>query len=333
MNINAICQRHPQLENFLLQLPTLTRRHWKSLSVPELKALAYIIGYEQPTRWHQSLPIWNELLKRVPDSSALWNDLGVLYAKNNRRRQSLKCYVSGLKIDPNDGAILENIGYHYQKIGEFDMAMKMYQQGANVGDIGCICKLAELYINQGQVTRALALLKPYEHHPDALKVLAKLAEKDQNWEKAIEIYQELTINDPTQAFNYHQQIGFHAATLNDFDLAKYHYTRSLDLQPTSAITWYNLAMLYRSQSASHPKINTCLSMAYAIDPTDADVLSIWADWHRATNQPLKAMELISLALQLDSNDAFNWSVFIHCVDTMASIGHPSLNVWKQVHQY
>jgi tetratricopeptide (TPR) repeat protein len=69
---------------------------------------------------------YKEYIRRNPDRTAGYNDLGTLYFRAGRHGDAASCFRSAAEIDPNDPLSLYNYANALEELGEFGEAIQNY---------------------------------------------------------------------------------------------------------------------------------------------------------------------------------------------------------------
>ena len=108
-------------------------------------------------QYAEAVPIYQELLKKDPHDSSLWNYLGIAYHQQGMLSQALKSYEHASKVSKTNGDAWNNIGTVYYQELKYGKAVRSYRKA-----IQTVPDNAVFYSNLG-----MAYLD-YKHFPDAL---------------------------------------------------------------------------------------------------------------------------------------------------------------------
>jgi Tfp pilus assembly protein PilF len=70
--------------------------------------------------------------KQAPESSVVWNKIGVAYQMMLNLPQAIRSYQQALKLDPKNGRALNNLGTAYDAMREPGKAERMYREAIRV---------------------------------------------------------------------------------------------------------------------------------------------------------------------------------------------------------
>ena len=69
----------------------------------------------------------NERLKKNPADGRSWNDLGVLYAQQQRYDIARDAFIKAVQADPTQGDFHRNLGLAFSKLGMYDLALAEFE--------------------------------------------------------------------------------------------------------------------------------------------------------------------------------------------------------------
>lgn len=108
-------------------------------------------------QYADAVPVYQDLLKKYPHDSSLWNYLGIAYHQQGMLSQALKSYEHASKVSKTNGDAWNNIGTVYYQQLKYAKAVRSYRKA-----IQTVPDNAVFYSNLG-----MAYLD-YKHFPEAL---------------------------------------------------------------------------------------------------------------------------------------------------------------------
>jgi len=72
--------------------------------------------------------VFNEIIALNPDTTNVYNSLGILYRRQNRHADAVKVYQKAVKIDPRDENIHFNMGRAYLEMGQNYRARECFER-------------------------------------------------------------------------------------------------------------------------------------------------------------------------------------------------------------
>lgn len=130
-------------------------------NIPALTLAAHIMidcdrhGMAQPLLAHAS--------KLDPDSSLIWNNLGLCFWEQHMLEEAEKCYIKAVSRDPNDANALNNLAQLYNSTGQPEKALNCLEKALRVNP-----KIPEAQYNKGIANLMLRRWdegwKGYEHN-------------------------------------------------------------------------------------------------------------------------------------------------------------------------
>jgi hypothetical protein len=106
--------------------------------VPMLLCVFILIFYsfftiKQNIIWQDEITLWENVLKKFPDSVSANNALGNIYARQGNDREALKYLNKAIELKPKFAAAYNNRGIVYAKKGLNDLAIKDFKKSADLG--------------------------------------------------------------------------------------------------------------------------------------------------------------------------------------------------------
>jgi len=124
-----------------------------------------------------------QVLDEFPDDVGAMNDLGYLWADENRRLpQALEMIRKAVEAEPDNGAYRDSLGWALYRLGRWDEAIAELQKAIEKQPDGVVLDhLGDAYLKFHQVEKAR----------DAWIRAAELLRKDKDEEKAKEIEEKI----------------------------------------------------------------------------------------------------------------------------------------------
>ncbi|HOJ13853.1 MAG TPA: tetratricopeptide repeat protein [Deltaproteobacteria bacterium] len=72
--------------------------------------------------------VFNEIIALNPETTNVYNSLGILYRRQNRHADAVKVYQKAVKIDPEDENIHFNMGRAYLEMGQHELARQCFKK-------------------------------------------------------------------------------------------------------------------------------------------------------------------------------------------------------------
>jgi len=80
----------------------------------------------------QAESIFNEIISLNPDTTNVYNSLGIIYRRQSRHADAVKVYRKAVKIDPGDENIHFNMGRAYLEMGETLLAKECFMNALKI---------------------------------------------------------------------------------------------------------------------------------------------------------------------------------------------------------
>lgn len=178
-----------------------------------------IATYKRNLIWEDEITLWEDVTKKSPHKSQPHNNLGVIYATQNKHNDAIREFSIALSLKPDNVETHNNIGNIYASLGFVDKAIAYYQAALELRP-----NFADAHNNIGY------------------------AYCDKGWlDKAIEHYQiALKLNpDYAEAYN---NLGAVYEKKGLLDEAARQYQTALRLNPNDKITRNNLDRILRTKN-------------------------------------------------------------------------------------
>ena len=215
---------------------------------PELvivqRALASALGSQG--KYEQALPLWQDVVRKIPDDPSGWVSLANAHEKLGNFDQAIDGYSQALTLG-EDANIHTYLGLVYlqkkqpeQGLREFAEALKLNPQSSLAhGARG------DAYMQLGDINAAIAAYRQALVLQENIPLRAQLAElltQIGDLGGATQELQEAVQSDPSNAF-YRQQLGGVLSRQGRIDEAMQQYQAILDSDPNHANAWLGLGQI------------------------------------------------------------------------------------------
>ncbi|MCE9615545.1 MAG: tetratricopeptide repeat protein [Lentisphaerae bacterium] len=103
-------------------------RRLPETKVPSSFYLYYGAAYERCGDVSRAEEVFEECLRRYPDTHEVLNYLAYMWAERGEKLDRGLSYINrALKLEPENGAYLDTLGWIYYRLGQFDDALKLIQ--------------------------------------------------------------------------------------------------------------------------------------------------------------------------------------------------------------
>jgi len=235
-----------------------------------------IISYEQVIMMNSNVTV--ELKK-----------LGNLYLKTGRNEQAINIYKKYLEKVPTDQEVAKNVGLALNKNNQHQEAVKYFDLVKNVSpnDVNYLLACGESYYLTGnnkrcqEIYEGLRTIKPpIANIKKVLKILAESYEKDNNIQKAVDIYSEYVLlpgpKDPDIAY----KAGFLQEKVN-LQKAQKIYEENVKNFPNDYRNMLRLGIIYAKDKTTLAKSAQILKRASTIADT---IPAMWLEMAQVYNK-------------------------------------------------
>ncbi|MBS3776482.1 MAG: hypothetical protein KGY70_14900 [Bacteroidales bacterium] len=225
------------------------------------------------------------------------NQYELLYLRNQ-----FDTIAERAKINLNSNSTVTQDYYWYgvalKKQGAINKCINILEEGLqSFPDDTTLNKLlADVYFDAGNYTEAVPILRKCPDDRECRIKLARIHEFNNNYVKAIEIFQELYRNDISNIL-YIRHLGNNYYNLDSISKALFYYKKRLSLNPYDQLIAYKVSRIYRKNKAYQKSIEVC-NPILAKDSTNLRFLKQtgyvyheWKKYNRASNLFSKALAL------------------------------------------
>ncbi len=100
--------------------------------------------------WQSEVSLWEDVVRKSPERSRGYHNLGLAYIKNNEMLKALGAYSKAIALDPYEPSAYTNRGIIYYALGQFERALEDHTK-----TIAFDPGLPNSYVNRGLVYAAL----------------------------------------------------------------------------------------------------------------------------------------------------------------------------------
>jgi len=223
--------------------------------------------------WREPVAFYKRLLKYVPCSSWVYNNLGVAYDNIGKKEEAFALFKKAIEIDRANAYAYYNLAKAHGNLGNYEEAIKLYKKAAEIKpDYGNIyCNLGAAYNNIGKREKAIiSLEKAIEFYPDdpyAYNNLATVHNSLGNHDKAIKLYKKAIKIEPDY-LQAHNNLGIVYKNIGNKKGAIEAFKRTIEIDPNNSAGHYQLAVLYYEEKQydfAFKHFNTASKLGYKVD--------------------------------------------------------------------
>ena len=171
--------------------------------------------YARNVLWKDKVSLWEDVVRKSPNSSRGYNNLGIAYYEKRRNDEAIRMYEHAIALNPRHLDAYMNLGVSYAVTGRLDSAIEKFSYVA-VRDP----KKSAAYLNLGRAYSDLG--RPHEAIENFLRAIAL---------------------NPNYSGAFHG-IGTAYARLGRLDEALAAYTRFVELSPRDPEAYGNRGIIY-----------------------------------------------------------------------------------------
>lgn len=230
------------------------------------------VEYENSGNYKAALKVLKEAVQSNPNNEAAIYEIAFCYDHLGEFQNSIKCYSDFIDENPYSFTAWYNLGNAYSKLEDFDKAIWAYDYCILINDdFGPVYfNIANAYLAKEKFTKAI-----------------------ENFHKCI----ELDGDDPV-ALCY---IGECHEQIDELELAKMFYKRSLELAPLLPDAWLGLGIIEDLEGRTREGISL-IRKASELDPENAGIFHVLAGAYEKIEEIDEANECYELSLALDPDD-------------------------------
>ncbi|MCH2232124.1 MAG: tetratricopeptide repeat protein [Crocinitomicaceae bacterium] len=261
------------------------------------------VEYENSGNYKAALKVLKEAVQSNPNNESAIYEIAFCYDHLGEFQNSIKCYSDFINENPYSFTAWYNLGNAYSKLEDFDKAIWAYDYCILIND-----DFGPVYFNIA----------------NAFLAKEKFAAAIEHFHKCI----ELDGDDPI-ALCY---IGECHEQMDELELAKMFYKRSLELAPLLPDAWLGLGIIEDLEGRTREGI-TLIRKASELDPENAGIYHVLAGAYEKIEEIDEANECYQLSLALDPNDEECLTNYIaSLVNESLIIAFDYLNSFEEIEQ-
>ena len=265
------------------------------------------LSYKRCQIWKDSITLWNDVLKKYPESPLAYNNRGNAYNLLGEYSKAVDDFNKAIEFNPelelsyfNRGTVYERLELYDKAIADFTTALNIQPNFAmGYVDRGSIyCRIGEYEKAYNDLTRALQL-KP--NLVEAYYNLGVLFFRLNNYNLALEHYYHALSIDPYFTVVYISRADIYFIS-GDYGRAIEDYTKALEIDSLNVDAYYNRAVTF----ARVGKLDKALSdynQTLKLEPDYAQAYNNRGNIYLNFGESEKAIKDYNRAIELDSNYA------------------------------
>jgi Flp pilus assembly protein TadD len=174
--------------------------------------------YARNVLWKDKVSLWEDVVRKSPNSSRGYNNLGIAYYEKGRNDEAIRIYEHAIALNPRYLDAYMNLGVSYAVTGRLDAAIEKFS-----AVVAKDPKNDDAYLNLGRAYSDLR--RPHE---------------------AIEYFRRAITVNPNNVAAFHG-LGTAYARLGHLDDALAAYTRFVELSPHNPEAYRNRALVYQAK--------------------------------------------------------------------------------------
>ena len=240
------------------------------------------------------------------DLDDIYLDIAMEYQNLGNFKEAIVILKTALMVNSeNEGALYE-IAFCYDQLGDYSLAIECYTQfiDENPFSFTAWYNLGNAYSKIENFEKAIwaydySILINSNFGPAHFNLANAYLSKEKFY-KAIEHFNECMRIDGDDATAY-CYIGECYEQLNELELSKHHYKRSLELAPMFSEAWLGLGIIEDLEGNTNEAI-ILIEKALEFDPTNAGIMHVLAGAFEKIDNNDQAVELYKQSLELNPND-------------------------------
>ena len=240
------------------------------------------------------------------DIDDIYLDIAMEYQNLGNFNEAIGVLKTALAVNSeNEGALYE-IAFCYDQLGDYNLAIECYTQfiDENPYSFTAWYNLGNAYSKIENFEKAIwaydySILINSNFGPAHFNLANAYLSKEKFY-KAIEHFNECMRIDGDDATAY-CYIGECYEQLNELELSKHHYKRSLELAPMFSEAWLGLGIIEDLEGNTNEAI-ILIEKALEFDPNNAGIMHVLAGAFEKINENDRAVELYKKSLEINPND-------------------------------
>lgn len=271
------------------------------------------LTYSRNHVWKDEQSFWGNVLERAPKKARAYNNYGIVLYEQKRYKKALDYFDKAIELDSSYPDPWINKSCAYNQLHDLDNALQAALKSVEVNPIlETYHNLGYVYMCREEYTKAKKYLKHVvKNQPTHGKALFnlgcvynELGNKQKTWQCFKKCCTQADFDTNAASFNMY---GLTSMLLEKYDDAIFAYKKSLELDPTSIKTKFNLAEVY-SLINEHNKASLLYKELINKKPNDALLLYKYAQQLYKLN---KIKEALLVYQQLKEDDPTNFFVDAH----------------------
>jgi tetratricopeptide (TPR) repeat protein len=271
--------------------------------------------YEMQLKFEEAITAFNKAIDLDPINTGIYHNLARLYYVVGRGDDAIAQYYLILKLDPRDVNAALDLAYLYIQREKYDESVSVVRDILKNGVVH-----PKLYFMKGY---ALASLSSEEEKDSAKLDQSKITRKN-----AIRSFLDSLVVDPDYA-DAHFYLGILLEKQKDYETAKYHLKRTIEIDPANAEAFNYLAYMDIEQGINLDEAIVYVKKALELDPDNAAFIDSlgWAYYKKGIYD--QAITQLETAVALSDKDAV---IREHLGDAYQKIGHldKAIQEWQEV---
>ena len=193
----------------------------------------------------EAINIYKKLVKKEPDNSEHWVELGSCFKAVDNYENAIECYEKAIQLDSKTEA-WKRLGFLYlYNLKEYDKALECYlkAENNNPDDLTILSQISKTYEAMENFEMAIVYAeKGIESEPDSYTLnplLGRLYLKNGQYKMSIDKYKEHLNKKPNDSFSW-RNLGGTYQKIESFDKAIESYEKALSLSEIDIYSWLGL---------------------------------------------------------------------------------------------
>ncbi len=252
--------------------------------------------------WRNTLSLGEYMLKRSPNESDLYNQMGYALHLEGRYDKAIEYYRQAIKMTPNYSDAYINLAVTLRQLGRLDEAVDVYYQALKFqpNDVALNYNLGNALQQQGKLDDAVRhyyrALMVNPAHADVHNNLANVLAVQGKFDEAISHYRRVLEIKPGDAITYNN-LGIALSNMGKFGQAIDCYSRAIRINPDFTAARYNLINIFVLQGKLDEVVSYCRDILH-IERDEAEIYQEIGETLIARGEAKQAVEYFKKASQL-----------------------------------
>ena len=276
----------------------------------------------------------------------LWYERARILSRLNKNNDAIACYKESLKVSPDFNDAFKNMILLYKRenlLNNYIEELKLNNEEQS-NNYTNLTNLAQCFLINGNPTLAYANIeKALDLHPkrttndkdylNTLTIKAKILTALHEYKKSIKIYKDILKIDET-IYQLYCDIGDNLIKLDNINEAISFYKKGLQINTHYTNGHLNLGNAYFKLGKKENALKSYYT-SYELDPNNSITLSSLAACYIENKEPLKAMDYLKKAIQLDplnGNAYLNLGIILlsqNLYDNAIKMFDQSISIYKK----